>query len=297
MAEPAGGDGFDVIVDPQNANRMVGEYTDGTMYSSTDGGHSFADFVSPTCVAQAVTLLPGGPRADCDPAARFVTPLVQDQQSKNVWVTGGEFVWVTSAGWNTSCTHSACSWKNVFDTGSGNAVTALSSANGGGVIYAAWVGGGGNPGPAFSTGIATNYGGAWHQVNVSTLPNRYIAGVTVDPNNPAHAYAVFNGYSRRWIQGGGLGHVFETNNGGATWTNISGNLPDIASDALVLKHGKLALATDAGMYTAAEGGGTATNWSVLGSGLPNASVNDVTIGPGGDIYAATHGRGIWRIGF
>ena len=50
MAEPAGGDGFDVIVDPQNANNMVGEYTDGTMYSTTDGGHSFNDFVSPTCV-------------------------------------------------------------------------------------------------------------------------------------------------------------------------------------------------------------------------------------------------------
>ena len=47
MVEPAGGDGFDVIVDPANANRMVGEYTDGTMYRSTDGGHSFYSDVSP----------------------------------------------------------------------------------------------------------------------------------------------------------------------------------------------------------------------------------------------------------
>ena len=67
------------------------------------------------------------------------------------------------------------------------------------------------------------------------LPNRYIAGVTVDPANPAHAYAVFNGYSRRFIPGGGIGHVFETINGGQSWTDISGNLPDIASDALVLE--------------------------------------------------------------
>ncbi|HET6875587.1 MAG TPA: hypothetical protein VFH70_12450, partial [Acidimicrobiales bacterium] len=35
MAEAAGGDGFDVVVDPANVNRMVGEYVDGTMYSST----------------------------------------------------------------------------------------------------------------------------------------------------------------------------------------------------------------------------------------------------------------------
>jgi sugar lactone lactonase YvrE len=295
MVEPAGGDGFDVIVDPQNANNMVGEYTDGAMYSSTDGGHSFYDYVSPTCASQSITGIT--PRSDCDPAARFVTPLTMDQKNKNVWVTGGQYVWVTTAGWHTSCTDSACSWTNVFDTGAGHAVTALSSANNGGIIYAAWVAGGGNPGPSFASGIATNYGGSWHQVSTAGLPNRYIAGVTVDPSNPAHAYAIFNGYSRRWIPGGGVGHVFETLNGGQSWTDISGNLPDIASDALVLAHGDLALATDQGMFTAPSGQGAATAWSRLGTGLPDAAVNDVTVGPDGYIYAATHGRGIWRLPF
>ena len=297
MVEPAGGDGFDVIVDPSNANNMVGEYTDGTMYSSTNGGHAFVDDVSPTCAAQATVGIPGGPRPDCDPGARFVTPLIQDQQDKNVWVTGGQFVWITKAGWNTRCNNDVCSWKNVFDTGAGHAVTALSSANGGDTVYAAWVANGGNPGPAFASGIATNYGGKWHNVNMAGLPNRYIAGVTVDPHNPAHAYAVFNGYSRRWIPGGGVGHVFETTNGGQSWTDVSGNLPDIASDALVLSHGKMALATDGGAFVAATGQGTGTTWSRLGTGLPNASINDLTVGPGGSIYAATHGRGIWRLGF
>jgi len=295
MNEPAGGDGFMVIVDPQNGNRSVGEYTNGTMYMTTDGGHSFAPYISPTCVAQETVGLP--PRDDCDPAARFVTPLAPDVQNKNVWITGGEDVWVDKAGWNTSCTPSACSWTPVFDTGSGHAVTAVASTGGGATIYAAWVGGGGNPGPSFSSGIATNYGGTWHQLNVSSLPNRYVAGVTVDPNNPAHVYAVYNGYSRRWIPGGGVGHVFESWNGGSSWTDISGNLPDIASDALVLAHGKLALATDAGAFTASAGQGASTTWSVLGSGLPNASINDLTVGPDGNLYAATHGRGIWRIAF
>jgi sugar lactone lactonase YvrE len=296
MAEPAGGDGFDVIVDPANANNMAGEYVDGTMYSSTNGGHSFADFVSPTCFAQAA-IEALTPRPGCDPSARFVTPVIQDQQNSNVWLLGGRDVWVSTAGWNTSCTDSACSWTNVFDTGAANAVTALSSANNGKIIYAAWVAAGGNPGPGFASGIATNYGGTWHQVNVSGLPNRYIAGITVDPKDPAHAYAVFNGYSRRWIPGGGVGHVFETTDGGQSWTNVSGNLPDIASDALVLSHGQLALATDQGVFTARAGQGIATTWSRLGSGLPNAAVDDLTAGPDGFIYAATHGRGVWRIAF
>jgi hypothetical protein len=228
---------------------------------------------------------------------RFVTPLVQDQQNAQVWLTGGQFVWVSHSGWSTQCTTTACSWSSVFDTGAGDAVTALSSANSGRIIYAAWVGGGGNPGPAFSSGLATNYGGTWHQINMAGLPDRYIAGVTADPNNPAHAYAVFNGYSRRWIPGGGVGHVFETWDGGVSWTDISGNLPDIASDALVISQGHVALATDAGVFTATVGQGASTSWERLGTGLPNASVNDLTQGPDGNIYAATHGRGVWKIAF
>jgi hypothetical protein len=294
--EPAGGDGFDVIVDPANANNWAGEYVDGTIYTTTDGGHSFNSFVAFSCAGQEA--VGEAPNANCDPGARFVMPLVQDQQNASTWVGGGEDVWVTSSGWNTSCTSQAtCSWTPVYDTGAGNAVTALSSANGGAVIYAAWVAGGGNPGPAFGSGIATNYGGTWHQLSMAGLPDRYISGVTVDPSNAAHAYAVFNGYSRRFIPGGGVGHVFETWNGGQTWTDISGNLPDIASDALVIGHGRLALATDSGVYTAFEFGGAHTVWFHLGSGLPNVVVDDLTNGPDGYIYAGTHGRGIWRFRF
>jgi sugar lactone lactonase YvrE len=293
MIEPAGGDGFDVIVDPSNANRMLGEYADGAMYRSTDAGHTFYSDVSPGCDGQATVGLK--PLAGCDPSMRFLTPLVPDGQNVNTWITGGEYVWVSHDGWNTSCTSSGCSWHDVYDTGANNAVTALASTRSGRVIYAAWVGGGGNPGPGFASGIATNYGGTWHEVSTAGLPNRFISGMAVDPRDPAHAYAVFNGYSRRWIPGGGVGHVFETYDAGRSWQDISGNLPDIAADALVIAGDRLALATDLGMYTASTHRGGHTSWSRLGSGLPNASVNDVTMGPDGKLYAATHGRGIWRL--
>lgn len=51
------------------------------------------------------------------------------------------------------------------------------------------------------------------------------------------------------------------------------------------------------MFTARAGEGINTSWSGLGSGLPNAAVDDLTAGPDGFIYAATHGRGVWRIAF
>ena len=286
--EPASGDGFDVIVNPANAQQAVGEYTNLTAYSTTDGGHSFVT-VSPSCTGQQIGY--GGQRPDCDPNARFQAPLAADPTDANHWVAGGEFVWDTTKGWATRCNLTTCDWKAVFDLGAGNASTAVSSA--GGVTYAAWVGGGGNPSPAFSRGIATNYGGTWHQLDTSSLPNRYIAGVTVDKANGAHAYAIMNGYSRRWIDGAGTGVVFETTDGGASWHDISGNLPDAPGDALVMRNGLLVLGTDVGAFVA-----DATHpgqWSRFGQGLPNAPINNLTIAPDGSIVAATHGRGIWTL--
>ena len=91
----------------------------------------------------------------------------------------------------------------------------------------------------------------------------------------------------------GEGHVFETIDGGATWTDISGNLPDVPGDAIFLANGMLVVASDVGvMISFNSHGGT---WYRLGANLPAASVRDVRLSPAGDsIIAATHGRGIWR---
>lgn len=184
-----------------------------------------------------------------------------------------------------------CDWNAVFDLGAANAATAVNSA--GGVTYAAWVGGSGNPSATFTRGIATNAGGTWHPLNVSSLPNRYIASVTVDPKNGNHAYAIMNGYSRRWIDGAGTGIVFETTDGGKTWKDLSGNLPDAPGDALVMRGGLLVLATDVGVFAADVTKPGA--WSRLGTGLPNATTNNLTLAPNGQLVAATHGRGIWTL--
>jgi photosystem II stability/assembly factor-like uncharacterized protein len=92
-----------------------------------------------------------------------------------------------------------------------------------------------------------------------------------------------------------VGHVFETKDGGATWTDISGNLPDApADDLLMTASGKLVLGTDVGVFVANQS--TPTVWSKLGTGLPNAAVNDLTPSPTGSyILAVTHGRGLWKI--
>jgi hypothetical protein len=299
MVSPFGGDGGDVIVDKANANRAVVEYVDLDMALTTNGGvssgapgsNAFRE-ITPSCYAFTYTPSP------CDPNARFIAPFTADLANADHWVAGGEFVWDNGgAGWSTTCGASSCTWKPVYDTGAGHSITAL-AVNG--VTYAAWCGPCNRSG--FARGIVTNYGGSYHQLTLpATFPNRFIQGVTVDPANAAHAYVVFNGFSRRWTntQSAGEGHVFETTNGGSTWTDISGNLPDGPGDALVLTQGaspKLVYATDIGVFVAPAGKGAATIWSRFGSNLPHASVNDLRLSPNGSyLIAATHGRGIWTI--
>ncbi|MCW3046865.1 MAG: hypothetical protein JWO74_1149, partial [Solirubrobacterales bacterium] len=107
----------------------------------------------------------------------------------------------------------------------------------------------------------------------------------------------YSGFSRRWIVGpydAGVGHVFETKDGGASWTDISGNLVDGPVNDVVLAAGNVVVGTDFGAFeTSAATPGT---WKTVGGGLPNAVVNDLSVSPKGTtLIAATHGRGIWTI--
>jgi hypothetical protein len=296
MVSPFGGDGGDTLVDHTNGNRAVVEYvsldmaltTNGGVSDGTPGSNSFRE-ISPSCFA--FTYVPN----PCDAGARFIAPFEPDATSPAHWYAGGQFVWDNqSKGWATTCSATACDWKIAGDTGAGHSTTQIAGSNG--TWYAAWCGPCNSAG--FARGILTNYGGTVHQLSLPApaFPNRFIQGLFVEPNHPEHVYAVFNGFSRRWTStfSAGEGHVFESNNGGTTWTDISANLPDAPADDVVLVNGHLVLASDIGvMISSGPHGGT---WTRLGTNLPNASVNDLQVSPDGSyILAATHGRGLWTI--
>ena len=268
--------------------------TNGGVSNGSPGSNAFRE-ISPSCFAFTYTPNP------CDPGARFIAPFEADPTSPNHWIAGGQYVWDNGGkGWDTTCGASACDWKIAGNTGAGHSTTQVAVTNG--TWYAAWCGPCNSAG--FARGILTNVGGTPHQLTLPTdgsFPNRFIQGLVVEPNHPNHVYVVFNGFSRRWTNtfSAGEGHVYESNDGGATWTDISGNLPDAPGDDLVLTpSGKLVLATDIGLMTSASShGGT---WTRLGTNLPNASVNDLQlIAAHGTtpsyIIAATHGRGLWTI--
>jgi len=125
-------------------------------------------------------------------------------------------------------------------------------------------------------------------------PTRFISGISVDPNNPNHAYISYSGYSA-YSPGG---HVYEVRVNPATGTgtakDLSGNLGDqpITDVVQVPSTGSLYASTDFGVVTRAAG---SANW-VATPGLPHVAVYGLTLDRSNQtLYAATHGRSIWKL--
>jgi len=291
MGSNFGGDGGDSLANPQNICQQVHEYVALSM-SVTENCAVNAGAVTldqaTSWKIQPYTNRPG------DEPARFIAPFAPDDTNSNVWVAGGQHVWVNDLGYSI---RDGKQWKNVFDLGAGHTATSVAVANG--TAYVGWCGPCNNAG--FARGIATgkvNDPTSWHQLALPVsgqVPNRFVQGVAVDPADGAHVFIAVNGFSRRFTEGpgAGVGHIFESKNGGADWTDISANLPDVpASSVKLLPGGGLVLATD--LATFSRPGGSA-NWLRLGSGLPLTVGMDVEFSAADNsIYVATHGRGIWK---
>ena len=278
MGSPFGGDGGDIIVDPDDGCKILDEYVYLELWLTENCGRSNGS----TRAVRDVSIV--------DPSPRFTAPFRADSANKNLWIAGGRYLWQNTRGF---AIQSGAEWKPVFDSGAGRSTTAIAIQNG--VIYSAWCGPCNNQ--TFARGVVANTGGAFRQLALpGSLPNRYISAVAVDPGDLSGntAYLGFNGFSRRWTEGpgAGFGHVFKTTDGGGSWVDISGNLPDVPVNDIVISNGRLVVGTDLGTVVATTSGGT---WSRLGSNLPYTTVMDLHIGPDGRVYAATHGRGIWSI--
>jgi hypothetical protein len=266
-----GGDGGDVAIEPGDSSDMWAEYVFLTMFASSNGGVTWS--------------IVGPP--DTNP--RFIAPYEMDPLNPEHVVAGGQQIWDTTLGVSTR----PSDWVRLFDLGAPRQATAIAVR--GSTIYAAWCGpcnpDSFTPGTPFASGLVSNVGGTFHALAGTGLPNRYITSTLVDPADVNHLWVTVSGFARRWIPAAGIGHVFESTDGGNTFTNISGNLPDIPVNDIVRVGGKLVVGTDIGVYVR-DGG----SWSVYGAGLPNVSVLDLALKPGGgQLMAATHGRGVWLL--
>ena len=93
----------------------------------------------------------------------------------------------------------------------------------------------------------------------------------------------------------GIGRVFHSGDGGHTWVDRSGGLPDVAvwSIAVDLRHPRMWVGTDCGVWESRDHGAT---WTPFNTGLPNVVVKQVLFhAPMGLLRAGTCSRGAWEV--
>ncbi|MCF6365126.1 MAG: T9SS type A sorting domain-containing protein [Bacteroidales bacterium] len=126
---------------------------------------------------------------------------------------------------------------------------------------------------------------------IAGLPADMVTDIAIDENDYNHVYLCFGGFDSY--------NVYETFDGGTTWTDISAGLPEVPCGSIVINEQnttqhEVYVGTDAGIYVRL---GTAP-WQLFNTGMPFVSITDLEIyydaTPANTrIYAATYGRGVW----
>jgi hypothetical protein len=260
------GDGGYTAYDSVN-QRKFHEYVEAEVYRTTSTGTQTCLFT--TDPDHQTSCL----RYVAEPA-RFIAPLIQNPSSSSTLFVGTNRIWKTTNG--------GTSWSTASPQFAGEVSAIAQSKSNASVLYAAWTG---NTTTGTFVARSTDGGTTWN--STAALPNRVITDVQVKTTAPNVAWVTLSGFNS--------GHVYLTQDYGATWTNISGNLPNAPANRIAIDSrtspSKLFVATDVGVYWSVDGGATWGNTSV---GLPNSVVMDVRVDTASNkLIAATHGRGAY----
>ncbi len=298
------GDGAGVAVDPYNPQHAVG-MDDACLMNTTDGGSSWS-FAS-------VSGNTGGQ------GFGFGNTLAFDQ--------------VNTGGTDNTVYASVTQWANPPKPGQGcfgqGATTfAIYRSTDGGGSYASLFQGLSAPANAIATSkidpntvwFALNDGNLQVSTNMTaasptigspaTQPpqagKQPATAIAIDPANTQTVVVTYAGFCGAACGNGPTRHVYETTDGGSTWTDISGtaggssNLPDLPVHAVVIDQTTnphaIIVANDAGVLQSGDNGAT---WQVLGFGMPTVDVVALALDTSASpelLRAGTFGRSTFELG-
>lgn len=252
-----GWDGGYFVIHPTDPRTMYAEHQNTDIHKSTDGGNTWL---------QKITGLSGG--------TPWTGVLTMDLNSPNTLFVGTTRVFRTTDGCATAWVASS---QTLVGSIKGIAVAESDSnrvyaCTDGGHVYRSDDNGATSPWTDVSTG----------------LPSAAVTDVVVAHNNRDRVAAT--------VGGTGTGHVFLSTNGGTAWTNITGNLPDVAVSAFVfdpVNANTFYVGTDVGVFRTTDSG---TTWQAFDNGIPNVPVTDLHVDrPASLLIAATFGRGMYKV--
>ncbi len=252
-----GADGMVCNVSPTASNVIYAEIQGGDHRKSTNGGTSFF------AINNGIT---GN--------GSWVTPVAEDQTPGNA-----NHLYTASSTGIFRTTNGGTNWVNVR---SGNATWIdISPVNGNHV----WTVQGSS-----NARFSTDDGGTWAFASPYGFQISGATKVLADPVDLNTVFVTFGSYNPASAR------VARTTDLGATWTNVSGNLPAAPVNAIAVDpedNGRWFVGTDVGIWESTDGG---TTWVPFDDGFPNTVVADLEIQKSGrKMVAGTHGRGAWEV--
>lgn len=268
--EILGGDGFYVLVDPTNSQRIYAEYQWGYLCRSEDGGVWFdyaMDGINPS------------------ERTNWSTPIALDPQNAAVVYYGAERLYRSNnnGNWWDAISPDLTDGGGAGNLNFGTITTIGVSPLNHQIIWAGT--------DDANVWVSTNYGASW-QNRSQGLPNRWITRVSPDPLDSNGIYVCLSGF-RNPEQNA---HLFYSSDLGVTWQSISGDLPegplnDVIPDPNFEQ--RLYAASDFGTFVSVNRG---QQWVALGEDLPRVPVLDLVLhNPTRQLVAATYGRSMYTL--
>ncbi len=261
-----GGDGFYCAVDYTNSNIIFAESQWGGLNRSMNGGNTFQYI--------------GGA---FDARTNWSSPFVMHPTDPTILYFGTYRIWRTTNRGDSWTPISNDLTRNLATSGFSTITTIDISALNPNRIIAGTDDG--------RVHLTTTGGATWSDISVG-LPLRWITRVAFDPFQPNTVYVTVSGF--RWDEP--HPHVFKSENSGGNWQSISGNLPQLPVNAIVVDPGKqnrIFVGTDAGIFYTENGG---QFWSGLSNGIPNVPVTSMKIHhPTRSLIIGTYGCSAYKL--
>ena len=258
-----GGDGSWTAMNSNDANTLFASFQYLNIYKSNDAGRRFSRVFRP----------PGGDNA------AFIAPFVIHPEFPDIMYAASSSVYLSG--------DNGESWGRTNDDNpiSNDPIFSMEVApSDPAVVYCGTAPFTGNP----QIWLTQNFGDDWVEIGQNQLPNRYPTDITVDPSNSSIAYVTYSGY--------GTGHVFKTEDFGETWDDITGSLPDLPTNAVIvdpLYTDHIYVGNDVSVFLSRDGG---VNWELFEKALPEALlVMDLKIHESSrQLVLGSHGNGMFR---
>lgn len=244
-----GGDGFQVLF-TSDPDEMIVETQNGNLYYSDDGGNYFNSFDN---------------GLDPDDRRNWDMPITQSPSNPLTFYTGTYRIYrstnpLSSHGWQVISPDLTDGL--VYHPRFHNITAIAESPLNNNLIYAGTSDG--------NVSVTSNGGSNWTNVSVG-LPKRYVTSVKASPHLADEVLVTVSGYKYNDF----IPHVLHSTNQGASWVDVSGDLPQIALND-VLFHPNLdsvwVVASDGGVYVTQNFG---QQWTRVGNNMPSMAVYDM----------------------